>query len=136
MANVSDPAIEDAYTKVRQDNGEIDWLLCSYSDNKTIKLASTGSGGVNEMAGKITDDNCYFGYARVTIKADDDTTRTKFVFFTYKGESASVMRKGNVSVHAANVKSKIKDFSVQVNATEQGEITEEAVIAKIKASNY
>jgi len=136
MADVSDSQIDEAYQKVRQDKGDINWLLLGYESNKKIVLTSSGSGGVNELATKLTSDNCYFGYARVTIKADDDTTRTKFAFITYKGEDAPVMRKGNMSVHIANVKSKIKDFTVQVNATEPGEISEDAIVAKIKSANY
>eukprot|EP01114_Cavostelium_apophysatum_P022412 TRINITY_DN80_c0_g1_i1.p1 TRINITY_DN80_c0_g1~~TRINITY_DN80_c0_g1_i1.p1 ORF type:complete len:136 (-),score=42.80 TRINITY_DN80_c0_g1_i1:50-457(-) len=135
MADVSDSQIDDAYTKVRQDNGDINWLLLTYENNKKIVFHSSGSGGVNELASKLTDDNCYFGYARVSIK-DDETSRTKFAFITYKGESAPVMRKGNVSVHIANVKTKIKDFAVQINASEISEVSEDAVVAKIKAANY
>jgi len=136
MADVSDPQIDEAYIKVRNDKGEINWLLLGYESNKKIVLVGSGSGGVNELAAKLTEDNCYFGYARVQTKADDETTRTKFVFFTYKGENAPVMRKGNMSVHIANVKTKIKDFAVQINATEPSEISEESVVAKIKAANY
>jgi len=135
MADVSDSSIDDAYAKVRKNDGEINWLLLGYENNKKIVLVGSGGGGVSEMAGNVSADGCFYGYLRVVLQ-DDETKRTKFVFVTFKGDNAPVMRKGNMSVHINNVKTKIKDFSVQVNATEASELTEEAVLGKIKSANY
>jgi len=87
------------------------------------------------MMKNSTDDNCYYGYARVVLK-EDETTRTKFAFITFKGNSASVMRKGNMSVHINNVKTKIKDYAVAVNAAEIDEVSQAAVVQKLKSANY
>jgi hypothetical protein len=110
-------------------------LLLGYENNKKIVFLESGSGGVNELAGKLQPSDCYYGYARLQVK-DNETTRTKFVFITFKGENAPVMRKGNMSVHITNVKSKIKDFSLQFNAVDPSEVTEEEVLKRIKSINY
>jgi len=133
MANASDPAIAQAYNDVRtKDNN---WLLIGYQDNKTLKLVGTGSGGVEELAGHLSDDACFFGYLKVQLK-DDETTRTKFIFFTWKGDTSPVMRKANMSIHVSAVKAVVKDFSVEINATEMSEVTSDFVRAKLKAANY
>lgn len=82
-------------------------MLIGYKDNKTLVLQARGSGGINEMAQNLTAESCNFAYLRV-INKDDETTRTKFVFISWKGDNAPVMRKGNMSVHISSVKSIIK----------------------------
>jgi len=135
MADVSDAGIVDAYNRVRKDNGDINWVLLGYENNKKLIVAGTGSGGINELASNLQDDQCNFGYARVVSK-DDETTRTKFVFLTWKGDTAPVMRKGNMSVHVSNVKKVIKDYAVEVNAVEKSEINEDDIVNKLKKANY
>jgi len=135
MANVSDPKIAEAYQEVRNASSETNWFLLGYQDNKTITFLSKGTGGIDELASNLTNNGCFYGYARVTIKADE-TTRTKFVFISFKGDDAPVMRKGNMSVHIANVKSIIKDFSIEFSAAEVAEVSEAAVLKKISAANY
>jgi len=46
------------------------------------------------------------------------------------------MRKGNMSVHINSVKTKIKDSNVALNFSELSEVTEDAVVSKLKAANY
>jgi len=134
MADVSDSRIEEAYQKVRGKDGD-DWLLLGYQDNKKIVLVETGTGGVNGLASHLKDDGCFYAYVRVTLN-QDETTRTKFALITFKGDGAPVMRKGNMSVHINSVKTKIKDANVALNFSELSEVTEDAVLSKLKAANY
>eukprot|EP01118_Nematostelium_gracile_P000613 TRINITY_DN1066_c0_g2_i1.p1 TRINITY_DN1066_c0_g2~~TRINITY_DN1066_c0_g2_i1.p1 ORF type:complete len:136 (+),score=39.99 TRINITY_DN1066_c0_g2_i1:40-447(+) len=135
MADVSDSKIATAYAAVRSDSDDTNWLLLGYENNKKIVLIGSGSGGVEELASHLKDDSINFGYVRVTNK-DEETTRSKFVFLTWLGENAPVMRKGNASVHVANVKSVIKDYSLELKKSEISEVTEEAVLKAVKSANY
>eukprot|EP01117_Protostelium_nocturnum_P008704 TRINITY_DN311_c0_g1_i1.p2 TRINITY_DN311_c0_g1~~TRINITY_DN311_c0_g1_i1.p2 ORF type:complete len:136 (-),score=47.36 TRINITY_DN311_c0_g1_i1:120-527(-) len=135
MADASDPRIAEAYADVRSNTSPTNWLLVGYKDNKTLQLEATGTGGATELASKFQENSCNYGYLRVEYK-DEETSRTKFVFLTWKGESAPVMRKGNMSVHVSAVKAVVRDYSVEVNATEKGEVTDEDVLKKVRAANY
>jgi hypothetical protein len=106
-----------------------------YENNKKITLLGSGSGGADELAGHLKDDAVNFGYVRVTNK-DDETTRSKFVFVTWLGESAPVMRKGNMSVHVANVKQVIKDYSLDLKFSDRADVNENSIVAAVKKANY
>ena len=128
-------AATDAYNDVRKSGDGNDWLLLTYKDNNNIVLAGTGTGGANAMKDKITDDNCFFGYIKFKIEVEE-TTREKFALIRFKGAKASIMRKGKMSVHIESVKKVIKDFTVEQDFDEIDELTEEAILNKIKSSNY
>ena len=68
-------------------------LILGYETNKQIVLQGSGSGGPAELAHSLQNDAVNYGYLRVSFK-DDETSRTKFVLFTWKGDNAPVMRKG------------------------------------------
>jgi hypothetical protein len=118
MADVSDSRIPEAYQAVRSDSNDTNWLLLGYENNKKITLLGSGSGGVDELASHLQDDAINFGYVRVTNK-DDETTRSKFVFITWLGENAPVMRKGKMSVHIAPVKAVLKDYTLELKFAAQ-----------------
>jgi len=135
MADVSDPAIVDAYNQVRKDDSGVNWLLLGYEGNKKIVLSGSGGGGISELVSQLQDDQCNFGYLRV-VNSHEETSRTKFVFISWKGENSPVMRKGNMSVHVSNVKKVIRDYAIEISATEKSELTEEEIMAKLKKANY
>ena len=135
MADVSDPQIAEAYADIRKEGSDTNWMLVGYENNKKLVLVGKGAGGISEMATSMSNDACFFGFLKVTYKSDE-TTRTKFVFFSFKGDTAPVMRKGNMSVHVTSVKKVIKDFSIEYSTSEVSEVTEECIMKKIKASNY
>ena len=41
-----------------------------------------------------------------------------------------------MSVHISNVKALLKDYSIEINATEASDVSEEEIMKKIKAANY
>eukprot|EP00027_Filamoeba_sp_ATCC50430_P012689 CAMPEP_0168574620 /NCGR_PEP_ID=MMETSP0413-20121227/19191_1 /TAXON_ID=136452 /ORGANISM="Filamoeba nolandi, Strain NC-AS-23-1" /LENGTH=135 /DNA_ID=CAMNT_0008608001 /DNA_START=355 /DNA_END=762 /DNA_ORIENTATION=+ len=135
MADVSDSAIQEAYNDVRSDSTETNWLLIGYQDNKTLKLVGKGSGGINELTQHLADNGCFYGYLRVVNK-DEETTRTKFVFISWKGDNAPVLRKGKMSVHISDVKKIIKDYAFEIGTSDLSDLSEDAINKRVKAVNY
>jgi len=135
MADVSDPAITEAYQSVRKEGGQHDFLVLGYDGNTRIKVDAVGSGGIDALASNLNEDACQYGYARVTYQ-DDETKRTKFIFLSWAGEKSSILRRGKMSIHKANIKSVIKDFALEFHVTDRDEISEKAVVAKVRAANY
>jgi len=134
MADVSDPAIAEAYTDVRSDKSATNWMLVSYEGDKGDKLVltSTGEGGLKELAEAFDDAQAQFAYTRVNYSSDPQSVRNKFVFITWIGPSTRVMRKAKVSVHAADVKQVLRQYAVEVAARERGDLEEEPIVVRLR----
>jgi len=134
MADVSDPAITEAYEDVRSDKTETNWLLVTYESAKSDKLVlvGTGSGGLDELVSKLSDSDAAFAYARVTYANDVESKRSKFILVTWIGPSVKVMRKAKVSVHAADVKAVLRSFSIEVAAREKDDLKEEPIVKRLR----
>jgi len=136
MANVEDPKIAQAYQDIRKDATGVNWVILKYSNPTTLQVESTGSGGPAEAIGHLRDDECQYGFYKITFKGDDETTRTKFALFSWAGEKASALKKAKMSVHKASVKSVFTDFAVDIHTSNKDELSEEHVLARIKKVNY
>jgi len=77
MADVSDPAIVDAYNQVRKDDSGVNWLLLGYEGNKKIVLSGSGGGGISELVSQLQDDQCNFGYLRAYLETKRKSPPTK-----------------------------------------------------------
>ncbi|KAG8895057.1 hypothetical protein FRB99_000789 [Tulasnella sp. 403] len=133
-ADLNDPAIGEAYLDVRSDKTETNWLLLNYENEKSdiLKLTETGTGGLNELKEKLKDEDCGFAYARVEYANDKESKRVKFVLIIWIGSAVKVMRKAKVSVHAADVKSKLSVFSIEVPAREHSDVDEEHIVTRLR----
>lgn len=135
MALKIDDSAHEAYSTVRKSGDGNDWVLLGYKDNSSLEVVGTGTGGANALKDKLSEDNCFFGYVRFKIEVEE-TTREKFALIRFKGQNASVMRKGKMSVHIESVKKVFKDFTVEMDFDDISEFSEDAVLTKIKSSNY
>lgn len=109
-----------AYTAIRKEKPENNWyaahilfvalkgllvahwcpnrILCGYDGPNTITVVGQGHGGAKECIAGLKDAECQYGYVRLEFQ-HDDTTRVKFVFFSWAGPNASALKKGKISVH-------------------------------------
>lgn len=67
MSNLSSPEIAAAYDAVRSDKNPTNWLLISYAaaTGDALTLTATGSGGLEELKGKLDDGQAQYAYARI-----------------------------------------------------------------------
>lgn len=126
-------------------------------------MQSTGSGGASEIVGHLQDNQAQYAYLRVEVQADE-STRTKFVFIAWVGESTPALKKGKVSVDKyaysipllppftsfcslspfytysswirPGLKAVIKDFSLELATSDKEDLTEEKILEKIRKANY
>ncbi|KAL6073265.1 ADF-H domain-containing protein [Balamuthia mandrillaris] len=138
MCDVSDPQIAESYRAISNiaDKSSINWIVLGYEGRNKLKVIGTGTGGINEATALLQPNECYYGLFRVTFKAADDTERTKFALFAYAGPEASILKKGNMSVHKASVKSIFRDFALEIQTADINELTEDEVVERIKKVNY
>jgi len=131
----SDESIASSYQEVRKDSSPNDWFVIGYEGAKKLKVQSKGSGGVNALLNHLNDNECQFAYLRV-LNQDQETKRTKFIFISWSGPSSPAMKRGNMSVHKASVKSIIQEFAVELHGSDKSELTEEIILDRLRRANY
>jgi hypothetical protein len=112
-------------------------------DKKLIGVDATGSGSIEEISEHLPDDDVKFVYFKMTTSDNPEendgsevvATRTKFIFFTWKGEKAGVMKKGNMSVHKESVQAVISSFAFETAFETGDEISEEELKKRLDAVN-
>ncbi|KAI0115645.1 hypothetical protein GGR51DRAFT_414926 [Nemania sp. FL0031] len=134
MSGLDAPEILAAYDAVRSDKDSTNWLLLSYAGavGDKLKLAGTGTGGLTEMATQLDSSQAQYGYVRVEYANDTESTRVKFALVIWIGESTKVMRKARVSFESAAVKKVLSHHSIQVDATDKGDLNEKEIVARLR----
>ncbi|GAA5824545.1 hypothetical protein JCM5353_007238 [Sporobolomyces roseus] len=134
MADVSSPEIKQAYEDIRNDKTETNWLLLDYVSPKEdrLVLTATGSGGLTELKDNLKEENASFAYVRVKYANDSESTREKFIFIVWIGSGVKVMRKAKLSVHSADVKKVLNQFSIEVPANSREDLTEEPIVVRLR----
>eukprot|EP00029_Vermamoeba_vermiformis_P014752 TRINITY_DN9866_c0_g1_i1.p1 TRINITY_DN9866_c0_g1~~TRINITY_DN9866_c0_g1_i1.p1 ORF type:complete len:139 (+),score=36.57 TRINITY_DN9866_c0_g1_i1:54-470(+) len=138
MCDVSDPQIAEDYQEISNLRGSTNWILLGYTDDRkpTLKVVGKGSDGASGAVALLKDDQVNYGILRVNFTAEDNTERTKFVFFAWAGPSASILKKGKMSVHKASVKTIFKDFALEFQTDNRDDLAESAVVSQVKRVNY
>jgi hypothetical protein len=123
-----------AYLDVRSDKSDTNWLLLDYESDRSDKLVvtKTGTRGLHELRDALDDSKASYGYARVTYSNDKESQREKFVLVVWIGSGCKVMRKGKISVHAANIKEVLRVYSIEVAAREKDDLKEEPIISRLR----
>jgi len=134
MADLSDPQIEQAYLDVRSDKSETNWVLLDYETDRSdkLKVTQTGTGGLSELRDVLNDGRASYAYARVTYSNDKESSREKFILIIWIGKDCKVMRKAKISVHAADVKSVLRVYSIEVAAREMDDLKEDPIIVRLR----
>ncbi|KAJ7037904.1 ADF-like domain-containing protein [Mycena alexandri] len=134
MADVTDPAINDAYLDVRSDKSETNWLLLDYESDRSdkLQLTNTGTGGLSELRDVLDDSKASYAYVRVAYSNDKESTREKFILVVWIGPQCKVMRKAKISVHSADVKGALRVFSIEVAAREKDDLLEDPIVVRLR----
>ncbi|KJA23070.1 hypothetical protein HYPSUDRAFT_185405 [Hypholoma sublateritium FD-334 SS-4] len=134
MADVNEPAINEAYLEVRNDKSETNWLLLDYESDRSdkLKLTQTGTGGLSELKEVLDDSKASYAYVRVSYSNDKESTREKFILVVWIGPNCKVMRKAKISVHSADVKNVLRVYSIEVAAREKDDLSEDPIVVRLR----
>ncbi|RDL40605.1 Uncharacterized protein BP5553_00584 [Venustampulla echinocandica] len=134
MSGANAPEILAAYESVRSDKDPANWLLISYASavGDTLKLDSTGTGGLSELAEKLDNNQAQYAYVRVEYANDTESKRVKFVLIIWIGEGTKVMRKARVSIESGEVKRVLGHHSIQVDARDKGDLEEGDIVVRLR----
>jgi len=141
MPGVLGPGCQEYYQAVFFDNDPTNWCLLGYEGN-TLKPLGKGEGGLTELVAQFQDNEVYYAMLRM-IKTDDcgDSVRTKFVFITWVGPSASPLKKGKVNGHKPEVGLLFKGYHIEKAIYERRELIGleneiETLLKKAGGANY
>jgi hypothetical protein len=133
IAFENESAIRDAIQAVRRDDTASDWCLVTYNaaKSKTLKFLASGNGGLAEMKAQLKDDIVGYGLIRM-LEIIDSTEAVKFCFVDWRGENINRMQRANLGIHSGAVQQLFHPYHVDIQPTNQGEITQELIMQKIK----
>mmetsp|Transcript_3686 Transcript_3686/g.8064 ORF Transcript_3686/g.8064 Transcript_3686/m.8064 type:complete len:147 (+) Transcript_3686:50-490(+) len=114
--DVSDAAISEAWSKVRDDSQEETWLLLKYEGKAKLAVHTTGAGGGKELLQKLTEDEVFFGGFR--------TSDGKFHCLQFVGEGVGAMAKGRAAAHKNAAFNALEGTIDEVCGTGMDEFTE------------
>ena len=92
MANISDPAVQEAYTNIQSDSNPQTYVVLGYSNPTTLTVTQQGDGDLAEATSQFGEDTCQFAYI-IRVITGDQSKRAKFVLLSWIGENAEVMQK-------------------------------------------
>ncbi|KAJ1837063.1 hypothetical protein LPJ73_007520 [Coemansia sp. RSA 2703] len=116
-------------------------MLLEFVDDRKdeLKVACTGSTGLDGLKSELKDNAAAFGYIRMAMANDELSQRTKFVFVAWCGPQTRVMRRAKLSVQKAEVKNVLRNFSIEIAASETSELDAKSIMLQLKkagGANY
>ncbi|XP_054917858.1 coactosin-like protein isoform X1 [Dermacentor andersoni] len=116
--------------------GPIEPALLTY-DGGEIRATSRGED-FETLKKKLTEHDRAFIYLRIQA-GDEMSKRSKFVFITWLSETVGVLQRARISSDKAAVKEIIKNFAVELQVGDPGELTEDHIkntVSKAGGTDY
>ncbi|KAK2074939.1 hypothetical protein P8C59_009109 [Phyllachora maydis] len=134
MSGLDSPEVLAAYEAVRSDKDPTDWLLISYAaaSGSALTLTGTGTGGLDELKGRLDDGQVQYAYLRVVYSNDKESKRVKFALVIWIGQESKVMRKARVSIESGAVKKVLSHYSITVDANDKRDLDEMEIVARLR----
>ena len=129
--------LQQRIADVRDNSTPTDWVLASLSAESegaaALRVVGSGSGGVNELRERLTQDNIFYGLIRTT-ETIDQTVAVKFVLISFIGEAIGVMRKALVSTLRGDITAAFDPFHCELlNLSSKEEVSEAAIKQELGA---
>jgi len=115
--DASDPALAESWKNMSEQKSENNWCLFVLKD-KVLSVAGQGSGGYTELCALFDQSHIMFGCLKVIGKDNRKTLeahRPKYVFFTFIGDSVSVLQRAKVSVQRGFAEKIFNGYSTRLD---------------------
>jgi len=113
----SDTQLVEAWQSVSGKDATNNWCLFRLND-KTLEVAGAGAGGYQELVPNFDQNFVMFGALKVIGKDQRKTLeamRPKYVFFTFIGDSVSVLKRAKVSVQRGGAERIFNGYSTRLD---------------------
>ncbi|XP_032996360.1 drebrin isoform X4 [Lacerta agilis] len=114
-----------SYQEVIGEDSPTDWALYTYEDDSdNLKLAASGTGGLQELSSHFENQKVMYGFCSVK---DPQATLPKYVLINWVGEDVADARKCACASHVAKVAEFFQGVDVIVNASSVEDIDPGAI---------
>ncbi|XP_030628267.1 drebrin-like b isoform X2 [Chanos chanos] len=131
------PALTAAYNEVVNEKSDTDWALFTYEGNTNdIRLAETGTGGLEELVDELNSGKVMYAFCRVK---DPNSGLPKYVLINWTGEGVKDARKGQCANHVSTIANFLKGAHVTINARAEEDVEPDSImqkVAKASGANY
>jgi len=126
-ADISDPALFDAFEDVRNENSATNWVIFGYvPKTDKIKVEETGTGDLAEMMDCMSEGRVHYCFIRFKINQV-----YKFVYIAWCGEGVAGLRKGSFASHSVDMGKLLHGYHVQINARSESDVDEKDILARL-----
>lgn len=105
-------------------HGKINWFVLHYEGATTIRVLSSGDGGLKELAEQFVNDQVLFGFLKVG--AEDrkavTSTRQKLALITWIGADVGIMKRAKVGPQRQSLINEIEGIQFFIQASEQSDV--------------
>ncbi|KAM6471718.1 drebrin isoform 1-T1 [Liasis olivaceus] len=114
-----------SYQEVIGEDSPTDWALYTYEeDSDNLKLAASGTGGLQELSSHFENQKVMYGFCSVK---DPQATLPKYVLVNWVGEDVADARKCACASHVAKIAEFFQGVDVIVNASSVEDIDPGAI---------
>lgn len=125
-----DDSAKATLKNIRLGKEGLTYMILTYAGNQ-LAVTATGSGGIDELKGHLTDSAVAYAFIAVDDKIDA-TEMKRFVYIRWVPENVPAMLKGKLTTHRGFVEDWFAPYHLSVNASDSSELSSSVIAEKIK----
>lgn len=131
---VDESAFNAAISDVRNDNSEVNYVICGHVDGKPNVIGVLYTGiDPSEIGSKMDPSESLYALARYETKFDLSTT-VKFVYIHWIGESLPVAKKGRYGVVHGSIEARFSPYHLLVEASTPEDLSSDKILQTLMES--
>ena len=122
-----------AWSEVRDDKSDVNWVALGYDTSDSLKLVGKGTGGRAELIQHLGEDQMIYAAFRVfgTTGSGLDAKRVKFVGVNWVGPKTKPMIRARGSIHKNHVDKFFTGTHVTVSTGSLDDLSEDTIAKKL-----
>jgi len=116
--DLSDTKLKPAFAELKDHKSTQNWLAYGLvGKSNKAELVGSGTGGLSELVGHLTDDRVMFCLLRVIgadVQANVTSNREKFVYISWIGKNVGVLQRARVGMQSKDVQTSFVGVSLAI----------------------
>jgi len=139
---VNESEVQTILEQIRSTDAHTKWLVLGYEGDKSVKVVSSGPGGLDDFRPLLTDDGIFYVVYSLDVKDQDEGgevfSATKVIFITWVGTHCKPMAKAKSSQHRLPLYKyvlKTLQLGAELQVLEPEELTEASILGKLRGTH-
>jgi len=116
--DMSDSKLTGPFAEIKDHKSSTNFLVYGLvGKSNKVELIASGTGGLSELIGHLSDDRVMFALLRVIaadVQANVTSNREKFVYISWIGKNVGVLQRARVGMQSKDVQTWFKGASLAV----------------------